>query len=375
MTILGTLSHQQFLSQYWQTKPLLLRDCSYPDLSLTPDDLAGLACELEVESRLVIHDETTGQWHCEHGPFDEGRFAALPARAWTLLVQAVDQSIPDVALLRSAFDFLPSWRLDDVMISVAAEGGGVGPHFDSYDVFLLQLSGTRHWQIGQRCDAATPLVDHPDLKVMRGFDCQHDYDLEPGDMLYLPPGLAHYGTATSDECVTCSIGFRSPSYSEVAQHAVALLDPALGDQQRFRDPVTRRRDDPFLISAAVDKQLEQAWLQMSADLVSAALPEAFGREVTEPRYPELVQADCVPTESELRHLWDATGVVDLAHHPSSRFAYRVLTDSAQLFVDGEAYFTTTQFARGVCHGRLLPVTDAQEFEVLLRLVRDGSVSV
>ena len=166
LTILGGISAREFMRDYWQKKPLLIRQ-AIPDFEspLSPDELAGLALEEEIESRLVIeHGEQP--WELRRGPFAEDAFADLPERDWTLLVQAVDQFIPEVAELLEQFRFLPSWRIDDVMISFAAPGGGVGPHFDNYDVFLLQGHGQRRWRLGQMCDADSPLLDHPELRIL-----------------------------------------------------------------------------------------------------------------------------------------------------------------------------------------------------------------
>ena len=148
--ILGEITADEFLAEYWQKKPLLIRN-AIPNFiaPIEGDDLAGLSLEEEVESRLVIGDD----WQLEHGPFEESRFETLPDRNWTLLVQGVDLWIPEVADLLKSFDFLPAWRVDDIMVSYAEDGGNVGPHFDYYDVFLLQGSGQRHWQVGKLCSA------------------------------------------------------------------------------------------------------------------------------------------------------------------------------------------------------------------------------
>ena len=166
LQLLGGLTAREFLRDYWQKKPLLVRQ-AMPGFEspISPDELAGLALEEEIESRLVIeHGERP--WELRRGPFAEDAFSQLPERDWTLLVQAVDQFVPEVAELLEQFKFLPKWRIDDVMISFAAPGGGVGPHFDNYDVFLLQGFGKRRWQIGQMCNAGSPLLEHADLKIL-----------------------------------------------------------------------------------------------------------------------------------------------------------------------------------------------------------------
>jgi 50S ribosomal protein L16 3-hydroxylase len=199
----------RFLATAWQKQPLLIRNpWAQWDNPLEPDELAGLACEAGVESRLIVRgpDGLT----LEHGPLAEDRFAGLGADPWTLLVQAVDQHAPQVAALIEPFRFVPDWRIDDVMISYATDGAGVGPHYDQYDVFLIQGLGRRRWRVGPRCDAATPRQPHADLALIADFAATDEWVLEPGDILYVPPGFAHDGVALGDDCMTYSIGFRAP---------------------------------------------------------------------------------------------------------------------------------------------------------------------
>src|SRR5690606_1072476 len=179
---------------------------------LSPEELAGLACESFVESRLV--SRSNDDWRMRNGPFRERDFLKLPERDWTLLVQAVDQWLPEVRKLLRHVDFLPSWRVDDVMISYATPGGGVGPHFDYYDVFLVQGLGSRVWKLGQWCTAADELRSESGLKLLRHFETRAEYTLHPGDVLYVPPGLAHWGTSI-DNSLCYSLGFRAPSVAEL----------------------------------------------------------------------------------------------------------------------------------------------------------------
>lgn len=201
LQLLGGLTAAEFLRDYWQRKPLLVRQ-AIPDFEspLSADELAGLSLEESVESRIVLEHGKT-PWEMRRGPFQEEDYQHLPEQDWTLLVQAVDQFVPEVAQLLEQFRFLPSWRIDDVMISYAAPGGGVGPHFDNYDVFLLQGHGRRRWKVGQMCSSDSPLREHADLRILADFEQSDEWVLEPGDMLYLPPRLAHYGIA-EDECMT-----------------------------------------------------------------------------------------------------------------------------------------------------------------------------
>ena len=210
-----------FLRDHWQKKPLLIRNpWSGWRNPLDPDELAGLACEDGVESRLVRHKRSGLK--VEQGPFGAARFAKVGKAPWTLLVQAVDQLVPEVAALIDPFRFIPNWRIDDVMVSYATDGGGVGAHFDQYDVFLIQGLGQRRWQIGALCDADTELLPHDDLRLLAKFEPSDEWVLNPGDILYLPPRFAHNGVAVGDDCMTYSIGFRAPSRAELIAHGIVL---------------------------------------------------------------------------------------------------------------------------------------------------------
>ena len=201
-SILGQTSASEFLQQYWQKRPLLIRD-ALPEYEspISQDELAGLSLETEVASRIVEESGADGPWSVQHGPFEEDDFQDMPEKDWTLLVQGVDLWVPEVKELLKRFDFLPAWRLDDIMISYACEGGSVGPHFDQYDVFLLQVEGQRCWQVGEECGAGTPLLEGAELQIIEDFQPVQEWVLNPGDMLYLPPGVGHWGVAES-ECLT-----------------------------------------------------------------------------------------------------------------------------------------------------------------------------
>lgn len=328
--LLGGISPEIFLRDYWQKKPLLVRQ-AFPDLDnpLSPDELAGLALEEEVESRIVLTEGVT-PWELRRGPFGEEDFKTLPEQDWTLLVQAVDQFVPEVAELMTAFSFLPSWRLDDVMISYATPGGSVGPHYDNYDVFLLQSHGRRRWKIGQHCDEHSPRLDHPDLRILAHFEQQQEWVLEPGDMLYIPPGLAHYGIA-EDECMTCSIGFRAPSHAEILLHYTDYLGQHLTDDQRYADHGMRPVADPAAIDDQSIERLQRIILELVED--KAALATWFGRHMTEPRYPELIQPQELPSDLLLEELGNGYGLI---RNPSARLAYRLEADQQLLlFASGE----------------------------------------
>jgi len=221
------LDEADFLSQYWQQRPLLIRG-ALPDFiaPIDADTLAGLAMEDMIESRIVSFDQ--GSWALAHGPFQAKDFER--DSPWTLLVQGVDQWLPEVAALRGCVDFLPAWRFDDVMVSYAVDGGSVGPHFDRYDVFLLQGEGQRLWRVGQYCDESTPRLEHDSLHLLANFETVEEYVLNPGDALYIPPGYAHWGIAQG-ECTTFSLGFRAPTLADLSdrllESVVERLPPTL----------------------------------------------------------------------------------------------------------------------------------------------------
>lgn len=330
LQLLGGLSPREFLRDYWQKKPLLIRQ-AIPDFEspISADELAGLALEEEVESRLVLeHGERP--WELRRGPFAEDAFSQLPERDWTLLVQAVDQFVPEVAEVLKDFGFLPSWRIDDLMISFAAPGGSVGPHFDNYDVFLLQAEGQRRWKIGQMCDADSDLLPHADLRILADFEQTDEWVLEPGDMLYLPPRLAHYGIAEND-CLTYSVGFRAPSAAEVLTHFTDFLAQFLPDEERYSDAGMGPTSDPHQIQQDALDRLKALLTEHMSD--ERLLLTWFGQFMTEPRYPELVAGPEIEEPDFLGALQD--GAV-LIRNPSARLAWSEIDVGLVLFASGQS---------------------------------------
>ena len=330
LQLLGGMTAREFMRDYWQKKPLLIRQ-AIPDFEspIDADELAGLALEEEVESRLVIeHGERP--WELRRGPFAEDEFGKLPEREWTLLVQAVDQFVPEVGELLEHFRFLPSWRIDDVMISYAAPGGSVGPHFDNYDVFLLQGAGQRHWQIGQMCDSDSALLEHADLRILADFQATDEWTLEPGDMLYLPPRLAHSGVAV-DDCLTYSVGFRAPSAAEVLTHFTDFLSQYLPDEERYTDADAQPVSDPHQIQRDALDRLKGLLAEHMSD--ERMLLTWFGQFMTEPRYPELVVGPELEEEDLLGSL--DQGAV-LIRNPSARLAWSEVDEDLLLFASGQS---------------------------------------
>jgi 50S ribosomal protein L16 3-hydroxylase len=377
LQLLGGLTAREFLRDYWQKKPLLVRQ-AIPDFEspISPDELAGLALEEEVESRLVIeHGERP--WELQRGPFNEDTFQDLPERDWTLLVQAVDQFVPEVAELLEDFKFLPKWRIDDLMISFAAPGGGVGPHFDNYDVFLLQAHGHRRWQIGQMCDADSPLLPHADLKILAEFEPTDEWVLEPGDMLYLPPCLAHNGIA-EDDCMTYSVGFRAPSAAEVLTHFTDFLGQFLPDEERYSDADIQPSEDPNQIQRDALERLKALLNEHMSD--ERLLMTWFGQFMTEPKYPELVAGIEIEEEDFLGALEDGAIII---RNPSARMAWSEVGEDLVLFASGQSRLVSArlrELLKLICSADALHVenlgawlADDEGRTLLWELVKQGSL--
>ena len=377
LQLLGGLTARVFLRDYWQKKPLLIRQ-AIPDFEspISADELAGLALEEEVESRLVLeHGERP--WELRRGPFAEEDFQTLPERDWTLLVQAVDQFVPEVADLLQHFRFLPSWRIDDVMISFATPGGGVGPHFDNYDVFLLQGQGQRRWRLGQICDAESPLLEHGDLRILAHFEQTDEWVLEPGDMLYLPPRLAHYGTA-EDDCMTYSVGFRAPSAAEVLTHFTDFLGQFLPDEERYSDAGAAPSSDPHQIQRDSLDRLKALLAEHMSD--ERLLMTWFGQFMTEPRYPERVAGTELDETELLGSLQE--GAV-LVRNPSARLAWSEVGEDLVLFASGQSRLLSASLRdllKLICSADALHaenlgpwLTDDEGRNLLLELVKQGSL--
>lgn len=323
------LDVDDFLDRYWQREPLLLCG-ALPGFvpPISADELAGLAMEAEFESRLI--EENGGRWQLTHGPFTEADYARQPP--WTLLVQAVDHHVPEVAALRRLVNFIPGWRGDDIMVSYATDGGSVGPHFDYYDVFLLQGEGERLWRLGQRCDHTSRLVPGCDMRVLRDFDCSAEYLLKPGDMLYVPPGVAHWGIAKG-ACTTFSIGFRAPRVQDLLAR---LTDQALeqaSSEQLFSDP---KRETSTLPGEISPRDLERARAQAIALLEASPDPQWFGELLTEPRYPTEPEPVEAGTITKLLR-----GERALLFDPAARLAWQEHNGALQVFSNGSCFTTTT----------------------------------
>lgn len=329
-SLLGELSIAEFLQDYWQKKPLLIRN-AWPGFKplLSAEELAGLSLEEVIESRLVQeHGETP--WQVRSGPFTESDYQALPDSHWTLLVQAVDQWIPEAADLLEHFRFIPSWRIDDLMISYATDQGSVGPHYDQYDVFLLQAEGQREWRLGQLCDDYEATLDGPQIRLLEQFHETDRWVLNPGDMLYVPPRLAHWGIAQG-ECMTYSIGFRAPSLAELTLATGNDLLASLGEDARYQDPSLSADTDTGLITPSAIEQLRQQLSEVMSD--ERRLYRVLGGLMTEAKYPDMLpESQPAISWSELK-----TAFAEQPHWRRAefaRFAYHLEQHSCQFYALG-----------------------------------------
>jgi len=348
------MTPERFLRDYWQKKPLLIRN-AFPGFEspLQPEDLAGLACEEAALSRIVMHDRGNDRWTVRHGPFDEAEFPGMPHQDWTLLVQDMDKWDSDVAALLPAFSFLPRWRIDDIMVSFAAPGGSVGAHVDQYDVFLLQAQGHRRWQIDANDNPPLAFRNDVELKLLREFNASHEWVLGPGDMLYLPPGVPHNGVA-EDACLTFSVGMRAPSAAELLGDFVDTLAADADESLRYADPDLAPAADPAEIDVlAMNRAVEALNLLRMND--PDRLGDWFGRFMTVYRAAGEVQPGG-DTRSRIEIEWDLQHDAGLHRHPWSRMAWRRAHGEGQpsrLFVAGQAYELPAEDASTIANAGVL----------------------
>jgi 50S ribosomal protein L16 3-hydroxylase len=372
MIQLQDIDLQTFLKDYWQKKPLIIRN-ALPGFEspVAPDELAGLSLEDEVESRIVIqHGEQ--DYELKKGPFDEDTYANLPEQNWTLLVQGMDRLIPEVTSILDEFDFLPRWRIDDIMVSYATTGGNVGPHFDHYDVFLLQAAGKRRWMLTSQDCVESNYIEGVDLRLMKTFKIEQDEVFEAGDILYLPPKWGHHGVALDDECMTYSIGYRTYRGQELWDSFGDHLSEMAAFRQLYQDPTWPVELNPGEVT---DHAVDQAQALLSTILQDKALLKAwFGRFATQldqgaaQQLPEPLSE--VET-AEFSEFVDALSACEgMEKDPVCRFAYadNVTSDcmpqgEALLYINGAIWDkqgATDAFVHVLCNQSWLAPEQLQE---------------
>lgn len=301
------LNIDDFLENYWQKKPLLIR-AAFTDYQspITAEELAGLACEDFVESRIITEQKSTPKWSLEHGPFPESRFTNLPKSHWTLLIQGLNKIFPEFDDLLHQFNFIPSWRIDDLMASYAAPDGSVGPHIDQYDVFLLQATGKRKWMISEKPVSTDNFEENLPLKIIKEFKTESEWILEAGDMLYLPANVAHYGVGM-ENCMTFSIGFRAPSHSELLSAYIDDHITELDDKLRYRDPNLSASQNNGEISSEAINKVQEILLSQFSDKTKIA--DWFGRFITEYLNDDDHQIENTLAPSEFLSQYEKAGTI------------------------------------------------------------------
>lgn len=357
----------RFLAEYWQKAPCVIRQAFSDPYWIEPDELAGLACEDGVEARII--SRKSDKWCVDSGPFAEERFANLPQTQWTLLVQAVDQWLPEVQEILTHFAFLPRWRLDDIMVSYAPVGGTVSQHYDFFDVFLIQGEGSRTWQVGEVCGSHSELLEDTSVRILKQFTPVAEFVLEPGDVLYIPARHSHYGVSTADS-MTYSVGFRAPGVREIVDGIATEALSSLREDERYTDSADSLRAPPGEIPENAVERVQVMLAQALSD--KSLIRRWLGNYVTERKYPEL-ELCVVHTGDWHKKLMSRA---PLMKNPSSRFAY----SDQILFVDGTEYETSIELARSLAdvNNDQLPdlgvlVSDPANMETLGLLIESGSL--
>ncbi|WP_392536913.1 JmjC domain-containing protein [Legionella sp. 227] len=340
MINLQHISFDTFLREYWQKKPLVIRNALPSFVApLSPDELAGLALEEDIESRLVF--ETPNEkpyWHLKRGPFSENDFSSLPPTHWTLLVQGVDRLIPEVYALLDHFDFIPQWRIDDIMISYAVLHGSVGPHYDNYDVFLYQAQGRREWSLTTKGCNNENYIQDLELRIMNQFAVEERLILEEGDMLYLPPHVGHYGISLSEECMTYSFGYRSYEGQELLDSLGEYLAEKESFKALYQDPDWSTSHNSSEIIRPAWQSAQKLLQQLISD--EKTIKSWFGCFATrldqqaERQLPlPLEDNEAVDLSSFIKEL---KAGANLTRDASCRFAYQTLDEQSeyQLYING-----------------------------------------
>ena len=358
------LSDAKFLAEYWQKKPLLIRS-AFPEFNnpVDPDELAGLACDEDANARYIEHTGNN-EWRLCQGPLSDDFFDDVTGSEWSLLVSDVEKLLPDFREYLLPFRFIPDWRIDDLMISYAPVGGSVGAHVDQYDVFLLQADGTREWSIEntarEKQDSSASVSST--IAILGDFAADETWQLEAGDMLYLPPQFAHHGIAKDEPCMTWSIGFRAPSVDEMLPEIINYVLESKSASVRFQDPQRSTSTNPGLISnddiAALRKMLTEALQQ-----TDETLNQWIGRCVTEPKELQEDADDSGTITSAIVSNYLSRGNT-LVSNSQKRIAYTLCDSKTTLFADGKPYSCSTTIAEAICDYRSVSGEDASEQDSL-----------
>lgn len=364
-----------FLNEFWQKKPVVLRG-ALPDFEtrVSAEELAGLSLEDEVESRIVIQKSET-DYELKKGPFTEETYHELPDENWTLLIQGMDRLVPEVTDVLNDFDFLPRWRIDDIMISYATKGGNVGPHFDHYDVFLIQAAGKRQWTLTSQDCIEDNYIQGVDLRLMETFKVEEDYVFEKGDILYIPPKWGHHGVALDDECMTYSVGYRTYRGQELWDSFGDHLSEMGSFKDLYIDPAWQENLNPGEITNAAS---EQAQILLKSVLEDKTLMKTwFGRFATQ---LDQVAAQQLPeplTEEETPEIEDFMGALQvepgLVKDAVCRFAYAEIDGNTHLYINGAIWDTFD--ASDAFIAKLANQSFLTQEEIMLSADNEGSIKL
>ena len=358
---LGDMSVETFLNDYWQKKPLLIKQ-AFPDFEapVSPDELAGLSCEEDVNSRIVIEKGGEHPWQAILGPMDEDIFAKMPETHWTLVVNDLEKYLPEMVWITDQFRFIPEWHLDDLMSSYAAPEGSVGPHVDLYDVFILQGEGQRRWQISTQPVAEDNVIPDIAIRLQKDFTPEFEWILEPGDMMYLPAGVSHHGVSIG-ESMSYSIGFRATSHTDLVNDFMAHITNDLSIKKTYKLPYNKLQAHSNEISSAAIEEIRHIFSQY-LDPQHPQLARWFGCYVSDSKIDYLHQCE-QPVEdlSQLQQLLIEQDAA-LLRYPSSRFAFTKDKDKGNclLFVDGQDYKVSEKFACLLCDNRKLDLNELEQ---------------
>lgn len=342
---LQNFDSKNFIQQHWQKKTCLIKN-AFADFEspISPEELAGLACEEDVHSRLIMEKGGLSPWQLRYGPFQEIDFTSLPQSHYSLLVSECEKWIPEFAELLDAFHFVPRWRIDDVMLSYAPPGGSVGPHIDEYDVFLLQISGQRRWQYSDQRLENPALLPGLDLAILKSFKPDQVAVLEPGDMLYLPPGIAHHGVAV-DACMTCSIGFRAPTAIETLESLAQEIDNYDIGKQRYSD-ANLESDRHF---GEITRVEINRFRQLVTDLLNQP------QDIWTNAVGKLLSDTVIDASAKSGRITDLKGLLDIDWiiNPDSRLLYHQDDSSIRFYYNGNLSLlpntqTALKFTQQLC---------------------------
>jgi len=373
---LGNLTPEEFLNEYWQKKPLVIRQ-AFPDFQtpITAEELAGLSFEEEVNSRIVIEKDGDHPWQPIFGPMDDDTFSNLPESHWTLVINDLEKIVPEFAWLPDMFRFIPDWRLDDLMCSYAADQGSVGPHFDLYDVFIIQGQGKRRWQISTAEVSEDNQADDTPLRIHKTFEAEQEWILEPGDMIYIPPNVTHHGVSLG-ESISFSVGYRAVSHADLLNDFIAHITQNLSPKLTYQDADLETQVHSSEITDDAINRVKNIFKEYLSP-EHKEIDRWFGRYMSDPK-TEHTETPEFSIESLDELIEEINNGAILNRHPASRFAFINRGNQSSLFVDGSDYNVSTKFAEKLCDNRvitsnLLKSASSDETKILITLYNSGSI--